>query len=106
VPFYLEQMDNNYQRHRHWAGFEIKAPPSSYCREGRFLWNVIQDDLAMQWRHLIGVDCMTWSSDFPHIVTEWPRSQWHVQRMMKDLPTDERHKICWANAARFYQLET
>jgi predicted TIM-barrel fold metal-dependent hydrolase len=25
--------------------------------------------------------------------------------MMKDLPADDKHKICWANAAKFYGLD-
>jgi predicted TIM-barrel fold metal-dependent hydrolase len=105
IPFWMDQMDNNYYRHKYWAGFDLKQPPSEYVKQGHFLWSVIVDYPAFDFRHHIGVHNMTWASDFPHSACEWPRSRWLVDSMMKDVPEDEKYEMCWGNAARFYGLD-
>ena len=105
IPYWMDQMDNNYYRHRHWAGFDLDMPPSDYVKQGHFLWSVIVDYPAYKYRHDIGVHNITWASDFPHTACEWPRSRWLVDAMMQDVPQDEKYEMCWGNAARFYGLE-
>ena len=62
------------------------------------------DHYAVRNRHVIGVDNMLWSTDYPHHGCDWPETRRVVDDMMRDVPLDERRKICALNAAKLYKL--
>jgi predicted TIM-barrel fold metal-dependent hydrolase len=104
VPTYAEQADTNYQRHRFWAGLELPHPPSWYVRR-HFLFGIQDDFFAVKCRHDVGVENIAWSTDFPHVATDWPDSLELIERMFHDVPADERHQMVCGNAVRFYRLD-
>ena len=55
-------------------------------------------------RDLIGVDQLMWGSDYPHAESTWPKSQQILERILADVPEDEKAKIASANVARLYQF--
>jgi len=65
----------------------------------------MDDTVGLGLRHMIGIENILWSSDFPHPATTWPRSQEVVARQFADIPTDERELICCGNSARIYGLQ-
>jgi predicted TIM-barrel fold metal-dependent hydrolase len=62
------------------------------------------DHYAVKNRHAIGVDNMMWSSDYPHHGCDWPETRKTVDEMMRDVPLEERRKLCALNAAKLYKL--
>ncbi|WP_083536671.1 amidohydrolase family protein [Steroidobacter denitrificans] len=106
LPFSMDVMDHFYDRQRHWAGIDLKNPPSWYCTSGNFLWNVIADRHAIKMRNFIGVDNLSWASDFPHGNSEFPEDRARAMKLVADCTAEERNKILWSNAAQFYGLET
>lgn len=105
LPYMMQQMDHMYDRHRFWAGFDLKNPPSWYCTSGNLLWNVISDRVAIDNIDQIGEQNITWCSDFPHSNSEYPMSRKSAGILTHDLTNEVRDKILWGNAARFYGLE-
>lgn len=105
LPFSMDTMNHFYDRQRFWAGIDLKNPPSWYCTSGNLLWNIICDKTAIKMRDEIGVDNLSWSSDFPHGNSEWPESRARALKLLDGVTDEERHKILWSNAARFYGLE-
>ena len=53
-------------------------------------------------RHQVGVDNMSWSTDFPHHGNDWPYSRRVIDALFADVSEDERRKIVCDNAARLY----
>jgi len=110
IPHFLEQMDMQYERHRHWAerlfGLEpLARAPSEYVKE-HCLWGFQDDPIGVHLRHFIGIDQLMWATDFPHAdATDWPHSQTVVERNFADVPDDEKHKIVAGNAVRFFHLD-
>jgi predicted TIM-barrel fold metal-dependent hydrolase len=52
----------------------------------------------------LGVDCLLYSSDYPHADSKWP----HTVRMIRDVhgvSESAQRKMLGDNAARFYGLE-
>ena len=49
-------------------------------------------------------DNIMWSSDYPHPVTSWPRSQEIVNNMFDGIPAEDRAKIVCGNATRVWNL--
>ena len=105
LPYMMQQMDHMYDRHRFWAGIDLKNPPSWYCTHGNILWNVISDHVAINNIDQIGERNITWCSDFPHSNSEYPMSRKSACLLTSDLSDEVRNDVLWGNAARFYSLE-
>ena len=54
--------------------------------------------------HIVGVDNLMWGSDYPHVVSTFPRSQQILEEILEDCTDEEKAKIAGGNAARVYQL--
>lgn len=105
VPYWLEQIDDRYARHRHWAGVNLKRKPSEYIRS--HIYFAFQEDHAgVALRQRIGIDNICWASDFPHAVGDWPYSRETRERQFKDVPGPERRKIEALNLACLLGLIT
>jgi predicted TIM-barrel fold metal-dependent hydrolase len=109
VPIYLEQMDHNYNRHRHWAeeiyGLKpLKQLPSEYIKQ-HILWGFFDDPIGIKLRHEVGVDKIIWGGDFPHVESDWPNSAATLARQFVGVPEDERALMMAGNAARFLHLD-
>jgi predicted TIM-barrel fold metal-dependent hydrolase len=103
VPYFKEQLDDRYKRIHHWADIHLKRPPSAYC-DSNIYYTYITDSYAVDNRHRVGIDNMLWSSDYPHIGTDWPNSWQTIERDFAGVPIAERHQILAGNASRLYQL--
>lgn len=109
VPIYLEQMDHNYERHRHWAEriYNLKPldrMPSEYVKE-HIYWGFFDDPVGVRMRHEIGVDRIIWGGDFPHVESDWPHSYKTLERNFQGVPVEEQRKMTFENAATFLGLE-
>ncbi|MGE0387957.1 MAG: amidohydrolase family protein [Gammaproteobacteria bacterium] len=103
VPHFIERSDDEYQRHRYWANIDLKHEPSYYIRK-HFSWGMWIDKVGLALRDMIGVDNIQWSTDFPHVVTDWPNSRALIEREFKDIPADEKRRIICDNAVRYFRL--
>jgi predicted TIM-barrel fold metal-dependent hydrolase len=104
VPYYAEQMDDRYERNRHWAKIKLgKRLPSEYIRSN-WMFTFVLDRYGVQNRHAIGIDNVMWSTDYPHHGCDWPHSRATVAKMFEGVPADERRKITFGNAAALYGI--
>ena len=103
IPHFLEMTDDRYWRNRVWSGTNLKKVPSQYFRD-HWLATFIVDRSGITARNQIGIDNMSWSTDFPHHGNDWPYSRKLLDEMFVDVPSDERRKIVCDNAARFWGL--
>jgi uncharacterized protein len=108
IPFYLEQLDAEYDKNRHWAEKHfgiapLQQKPSEIIKEHAY-WGFYDDPIGIKLRHEIGVDHVMWGSDFPHVVTYWPNSQEVLDRHMDGVPAQERHQMQADNVLRFLGL--
>lgn len=106
LPFFMEQMDLNYDRYRHSTECgRLRRRPSDYVRDN-FLF-VIQEDRA----GLASCDEQIlrntmWGSDYPHTVTNWPASRELLSSQLAHLPVDVQTAIQSATVSDFYRRET
>ena len=73
VPYFKEQIDNNYRRLDAISDFRITALPSEYV-ERHLHFTYLTDPFGIANRHAVGVERILWSSDYPHISSDWPHS--------------------------------
>jgi predicted TIM-barrel fold metal-dependent hydrolase len=105
IPYFESQADDNFARHRKASLKDAKLTrlPSQYMHDF-FPAAFITDPFAVQSRHTIGVDRMLWSSDYPHITTDWPFSWKTINATFQGIPADERHAILAGNAQRIFKF--
>ena len=109
IPYFYQQMDQTYKVNCHWAEKLLGLPkltklPSEYLREHAH-WGVFDDPIGIQLRHMIGVDKIMWSTDFPHIVTRWPKSLELVEEQFAGVPEHEKRAMLARNAVKFFHLD-
>lgn len=79
------------------------TPPSV-----RFQRNIhgcfITDEFGVENRHKIGVDNITWESDYPDSDSNWPHSRKVAEEVFLDVPDSEVHQIAELNVRRLYNF--
>ena len=103
VPFFMEQLDRVYTHQRWMRDEQLSRLPSNYVR--RQIKGTIQlDGMAMVYRHMIGVENIMFSTDYPHATCDWPNSRQWAHFIMRGVPEDEQDMIMQGNAAEWYGL--
>ena len=82
----------------------IPELPSHYFHRNVSLTFIDEPDAYRQATERLGVENIMWSSDYPHPVSSWPRSQAIVNEMFDDIPAEDREKIVSGNATRVWNL--
>ena len=103
VPYVKEQMDNRWRRRAVGPNARLSKLPSEVISE-HFYYTFITDKYAVQNRHLVGVDRMLWSSDYPHSGSDWPNSWLAIDSVFYDAPVEERDAILSGNAQGLYHF--
>jgi predicted TIM-barrel fold metal-dependent hydrolase len=105
MPFVLERLDNLWHKAR--AGAEIDPsiiqPPSTYV-PGRIFGCFFEDDFGLASRNSIGIDQITFESDYPHQDSLWPDTLAYAQKAMAGLTQEEIYKVVRGNAIGLFQL--
>ena len=78
--------------------------PSEYFHQNVYLTFIDEPDVIHHAKTRLGVRNVMWSSDYPHPVSSWPRSQEIAQGMFGDADPDDRELILWRNAARVWNI--
>ena len=101
IPGFIAQLDRKVEGPYNLPGLKLK--PSEYFHRN-IACTFMDDEVGLQQRHLVGIENILWSTDFPHPATTWPNSRAVVDRQFADIPDDERELICAGNAERIYGL--
>jgi predicted TIM-barrel fold metal-dependent hydrolase len=106
IPYILERADAVWEENRAWGGVadKVKRPPSEYYRKhvyGCFF----ADAHGLKSLDEVGVDNITFETDYPHSDSTWPDTLEVAMRIMQDLDDDTITKIVRTNAIRMLRLD-
>lgn len=104
IPRALEAVDDIWLRNRHVRRIPLREAPSTYWYTN-MIASFIDDRAGVQNRHLIGVDNLMWSTDYPHFGTFWPRSREVADTTLAGACAMDRAAILAGNCQRFYRLD-
>jgi predicted TIM-barrel fold metal-dependent hydrolase len=106
IPYILERADTVWEENRGWGGVAdiVKDKPSTYFAD--HVWGCFFDDAhGLRSVDEIGVDNITYESDYPHSDSTWPHTADIAEQQMKDLTDDQRRQILRGNAIKLFGLE-
>jgi predicted TIM-barrel fold metal-dependent hydrolase len=106
IPYILERADRVWEDNRGWGGVADIVPekPSSYFKD--HVWGCFFDDAhGLKSVDEIGVDNITYESDYPHSDSTWPNTRQIAEVQMADLTDEQRRKIVRGNAIKLFGLD-
>jgi predicted TIM-barrel fold metal-dependent hydrolase len=106
LPYLLERADTVWQEHRAWIGAKdlVPEPPSAYY--GRNIFGCFfRDRHGVQARDSIGIDTITFETDYPHTDSTWPDTKKIAEEHLEGLSDEEKYKILRGNAIRMLSLD-
>jgi predicted TIM-barrel fold metal-dependent hydrolase len=105
IPYMLERMDAVYRDHT-WAreGVVMKTLPSELFRR-QIIGCFFDDRHGVESAHEIGIDNLTFETDYPHADGTFPNSGTRAAEMLKVLSPDDARKVLRGNAIRFFELD-
>jgi predicted TIM-barrel fold metal-dependent hydrolase len=106
IPHFLDRLDYTYtQRARrdYWHRFQGDILPSDFFRRNVFC-SFQEDVMGIRDREVIGLENLMWGSDYPHQESTWPKSREILDKILAEVPADEKALIAGENAARLYHF--
>ena len=105
VPFWVQMMEQEYERQRHWANPPITESPSTFVGRNVFV-TALDDFVGFELARTDDVlaRCIMFSSDYPHSTTLWPRSQEFIARLTAGMDDQRKEAILAGNALRAFSL--
>jgi predicted TIM-barrel fold metal-dependent hydrolase len=106
IPYILERADDVWREHRAWGGVRdiVPEPPSTYYYRQVF-GCFFRDHHGLESLERVGVDNITFETDYPHTDSTWPDTLRVAEEMMGHLPPDVVHKVVRGNAIRMLGLD-
>jgi predicted TIM-barrel fold metal-dependent hydrolase len=103
LGYVLEACDHEWERRHLWTEGVLTRPSELFRRQLHVA--VWFEKHGIDSRYDVGIDKIMWETDFPHNTSTYPDSWKAVERVLADVPEQERHAILWQNAARLYRLD-
>lgn len=106
IPHFLDRIDYTYTqraRRTYWHRFQGSELPSDYFRQNVFC-SFQEDVQGIRDRYVIGVENLMWGSDYPHQESTFPKSREILEKVLAEVPEDEKIKIAGSNVARLYHF--
>jgi predicted TIM-barrel fold metal-dependent hydrolase len=105
IPYVIERADKVWEENRAWGGVadKVKRPPSEYYYE--HVYGCFFDDPhGLRSLDTIGVDNVTFETDYPHSDSTWPDTKKVAEDIMRDLDQETIYKIVRGNAIEMLHL--
>jgi predicted TIM-barrel fold metal-dependent hydrolase len=106
IPYILERADDVWREHRAWGGVRdiVPEPPSTYY-DRQVFGCFFRDRHGLASLDEVGVDNITFETDYPHTDSTWPDTFEIATEMFAGLPDDAVRKIVRGNAIRMLHLD-
>ena len=106
LPYILERADDVWREHRAWGGVKdlVPEPPSTYFQR-QVYGCFFRDQHGLDSLDVIGVDRITFETDYPHTDSTWPDTRAVAERMVRDLSDDDVYRIMRGNAIEMLGLD-
>jgi predicted TIM-barrel fold metal-dependent hydrolase len=105
IPYFLERIDYNYDRHHAWTGQDFGDKLPSEVFNEHVITCFIDDKFGMASRAALDIDMVTWECDYPHSDSNWPQSPEVFAQSIDGASDEEIDKITHLNAMRHFHYD-
>jgi predicted TIM-barrel fold metal-dependent hydrolase len=105
LPELLELLDRMYLTMFRHEQSRLSFRPSEYWKRQCTVQSMFLSQREVGMRHQIGIENMTWGSDYPHYEGSWPNSLKCLREMLSGVPETEIRAILAGNASRIYGFD-
>jgi predicted TIM-barrel fold metal-dependent hydrolase len=105
VPFWMNTMDEVFEKQKGWAKFGTEETPSKTLGRNIFI-TVLDDKLGFD---LVAkepqmADLALFSTDYPHSICLWPNTQKYIEESTAGVDPAAKQKILAGNAVKLFNL--
>jgi predicted TIM-barrel fold metal-dependent hydrolase len=106
LPYILERADDVWSDHRAWTRSQdlVPEPPSTYFYR-QVYGCFFKDRHGLESLDRVGIDNITFETDYPHTDSTWPDTKAVAEEMMAGLTDEQVYKIVRGNAIRMLDLD-
>jgi predicted TIM-barrel fold metal-dependent hydrolase len=105
LPYVLERIDDVWHDNQGWAQTkQIPEPPSTYFHRNMYAC-FFKDQTGIDMRDRIGIDRITFETDYPHSDSTWPDTLDVATRLLKGLDDGSIARILRTNAIDLFELQ-
>ena len=105
IPYILERADDVWETHSSWAQTDrLPEPPSTYYFRNMY-GCFFKDNFGLRSLDAVGVDNITFETDYPHSDSTWPHTKQVAEKMFADVSDEDCYKIIRGNAIRMFNLD-
>jgi predicted TIM-barrel fold metal-dependent hydrolase len=104
LAWIMTQGDVIYDDHAMYASPKLSLKPSELIRR-QCAATFMYDPVAINNRHVTGVETLMWGNDYPHPEGTWPSSQDVAADQFADVPDDDVRAIVGGNAAAVFGFD-
>jgi len=105
IPYFLERIDYNYQKHHYWTGQDFGDKLPSQVFDEHVITCFIDDAFGVASRGFMNMDNITWECDYPHSDTTWPQSPEALMKYMGGVSDFDIDRISHLNAMRHFSFD-
>ena len=102
VAMLHDRLENIVDRSGYGHYFPGEMRPAEILHRN-FWFSTIDDPSTLSTRETVGVDHITFESDYPHGDGTWPDTQLVIEKLWGHIPNDELRMMCSENAAKLYR---
>jgi len=106
LPYVLERADDVWETHEGWMHTHalVPEPPSTYYADHVF-GCFFRDNHGIESIHAVGINNVTYETDYPHTDTTWPKTAEYVEKVLANVPDEIVYKILRGNALNMLSLD-
>jgi hypothetical protein len=104
LPYWLDRMDEHWEKRGKIETPRLKQPPSQSVREHPVYFSYEPEEkLLPETFRYVGDSHFVYATDIPHWDAEFPENL-HIVQARKDISEETKNKILYENAKSLYQI--
>ncbi|MHB8466186.1 MAG: amidohydrolase family protein [Acidimicrobiales bacterium] len=105
IPYFLERVDYNYQKHHYWTGQDFGDRLPSEVFNEHVITCFIDDHFGVASREFLAKDMVCWECDYPHSDSTWPTAPETFMKQMDGVSDADIEAMSHANAMRHFSFD-
>ncbi len=102
IPYFLERVDYNYERHHRWTGQDFGDRLPSEVFNEHVITCFIDDHFGVASREFLNMDRVCWECDHPHSDSTWPTAPETLAKQLDGVSDHDINRITHLNAMRLF----